>query len=541
MLLNRKTIERRPGFTLVELMVAAALAITIMWILSESFKMGIDFARTARSTGDMMGQLNNAGQILSRDLQASHFLMSDAPPVAAGAMRNTNTTVSPVMPDMMTAPIVPNNINGRSTVGTGYTPPNGYFMLVSPPPGTPNPVTQTVPQSYASFRDDTEGFTISTTNPITTGTAAGAQLAFTVFLPPGLPQNQFVATCPVNSGNVYYSRVAEIGYFLGSPAGAGLPIGQTPALEATPELLAQQPNLNTAQQNLYNLYRRQRLVAENSDFAQLKPGVNPQPPNLNAAVSPTTNGLINGPANPYYDPTASDVISFTPLPPTPGKPLYKLNTLVTPGDNSSVGFGAAFSFPTPFSPQIPPSRFGPVGNVNGLVPLAPLATQGRAGDDIVLTDVLSFEVLAVWVPAPYPFALPPPTGGSTPGIRQPSFNAKRPPQAIPGPRPFTVTNPTPLPTIPGAPIYPVSNTTPFNSNYPFDFLPQLTLNPFLPHTFDTWFTITQPNGIWNNFTAAPTNPWLIPMPARITALQITIRIFDRKTNQARQNTWRIAM
>src|ERR1700685_4130550 len=114
MLLNRKTIERRPGFTLVELMVAAALAITIMWILSESFKMGIDFARTARSTGDMMGQLNNAGQILSRDLQASHFIMSDAPPVAAGAMRNTNVTVSPVMPDMMTAPIFPNNINGRS-------------------------------------------------------------------------------------------------------------------------------------------------------------------------------------------------------------------------------------------------------------------------------------------------------------------------------------------------------------------------------------------------------------------------------------------
>jgi len=541
MLLTRKNARNRRGFTLVELMVAAALAITIMWILSESFKMGIDFARNARSTGDMMTQLNNAGQILTRDLQAPHFLVSDSPPVVAGAMRNASTTatIASQMPDMLTAPLLAPQLNSGLANLTSYKPPNGYFMLVSPPP-IPNPPTK----SYASFPDNAENFTVSTTNPVTTGTLGGAQLAFSVFLPQGLPQNQFVATA---NGQIYYSRAAEVGYFLGSPQGAGQPIGfTTPMSDVTTGLALQQPNLNATGQPLYNLYRRQRLVAENSDFAQSQPRVAPDPPNLNAAVLPTTNGKPNGPPNPYYDPTASDVISFTVIPPAgPGKsPTYQVNQMST--------FGSAIAGPTAISLSTPPSRFGPLGPGNtslvpGLVPLAPLTTPGRIGDDILLTNVLSFEVLATWVPAPYSYPDNPPPYKTQivpatiqPGIRQLPLTPGTPPQAIPSPRPFTVTNNTPMPNIPGAPKYTATNK-PFNSNYPFDYLPQLNLNPSLPNMFDTWFTITRPNGTWNNFAAAPNNPWLIPMPARITGLQITIRIYDPKTNQARQNTWRIAM
>jgi hypothetical protein len=86
--------------------------------------------------------------------------------------------------------------------------------------------------------------------------------------------------------------------------------------------------------------------------------------------------------------------------------------------------------------------------------------------------------------------------------------------------------------------------------------------------FDTWYAIKQPypirnsnpaefNWNWNNYwlqyqpgripdppgrpIANAPNPNLLPMPVRITALQITIRIYDPKTQQARQNTWRIAM
>ncbi len=533
MFLTRKNARNRRGFTLVELMVAAALAITIMWILSESFKMGIDFARNAHSTGDMMTQLNNAGQILSRDLQAPHFLLTDSPPVVAGAMRNASTsaTIACPMPDTLTANLNPNTAVGISQAGaTGYAPPNGYFMLVSPPP-LPNAPTQ----SYASFPDDAEFFTISTTNPATTGWVpgsnilAGAQLAFTVFLPQGLPQNQFVAT---SNGQIYYSRAGEVGYFLGSQHGAGTPVGFTPPMsDVTTGLALQQKNLNAAGQPLYNLYRRYRLVAENSDFAQLKPKAAFEPPNLNAAVQPTSNGLPNGPPNPYYDPTAGDVISFTQVP--AAKPTFIVNQMST--FSTAVGNNAL--------QQVPPSRFGPVGITNGLVPLAPLTTPGRVGDDILLTNVLSFEVLASWVPAPYPFATPTNTNPNlnTGGIRQPPSTPKTPPQAIPGPRPFTVANPTPMPNLPGAPNYAGPPTKPFNSNYPFDYLPQLNLNSSLPNTFDTWFKITKPNGIWNDFSKAPNNPWLIPMPARITGLQITIRIYDPKTNQARQNTWRIAM
>jgi hypothetical protein len=91
-----------------------------------------------------------------------------------------------------------------------------------------------------------------------------------------------------------------------------------------------------------------------------------------------------------------------------------------------------------------------------------------------------------------------------------------------------------------------STTTPFNSNYPFDSIPTrgtiqhpiLNLNPNYEYVYDTWYN--QIPG-WNNFAAGGFNGNLIPFPARIYALQITIRIYDPKTNQARQNTWRIAM
>lgn len=494
MLLTRKRYRRQSGFTLVELMVAAALSITIMWILSESFKIGIDFARTARSTGDMMTQLNNAGQMMMRDLQAQHFS-------AAGAMRNPNANA---MPDTLST----QGMNAQTNLSnlfsaTGYTPPAGYFRLVSPPP-------------QSSIVDNSESYSITTTNPPTV-TATGAQLQFTSFLPQGLPQNQFVATAPPGSGNIYFSRAAEIGYFIAASGLTTEPIiptpgllAEQPALTANPQLLAGQP--------LYNLYRRQRLVAVNTDYAQLSPvaGAIAAPPNLNAPITPPTPAQ----PNPYYDPNAADVISFT-VNPANQPQRFQVNTLAS--------FGLANTYTAPPAPPVPATR----------VPMVPLTTAGRVGDDIVISNVLSFEVLAAWNPVPYP------------AVTQPPPNKALPPQAIPFPRPFTVRPgmSTPVPNIPGAPTYPTSTTSPLNSNYPFDYLPLLNLNLAQQHTFDTWYQIyPNPKNAnqqlvqnWNNFALAPFNPNLIPMPARITALQITIRIYDPKTKQARQNTWRVAM
>jgi hypothetical protein len=211
------------------------------------------------------------------------------------------------------------------------------------------------------------------------------------------------------------------------------------------------------------------------------------------------------------------VISFTSYQAPPAQvgqppiPTITVNNLASFGGTytSNTGPIPASAFRcTPQNPPQPPSL------------LQPLATQGRVGDDILLTNVLSFEIQATWAPAPQAF------------ITYPS--PAQPTNFIPirGPRAFTNTTGNP------------------NTDYPFDHLPNVNINPFLPaHMFDTWYTAGAgtPNA-WNNFNALynpqlklPQNPNLIPMPIRITGLQITIRIYDPKTNQARQNTWRIAM
>src|SRR5690349_13229089 len=70
----------RPGITLVEMLVAMALALGIMLILTESFKMALDFVRGANATGTLITQLNGAGLALNQDLKADHFLPEDAKP-----------------------------------------------------------------------------------------------------------------------------------------------------------------------------------------------------------------------------------------------------------------------------------------------------------------------------------------------------------------------------------------------------------------------------------------------------------------------------
>jgi hypothetical protein len=426
--------------------------------------MGIDFARSAHSTGDMMTQLNNAGQILTRDLQANHFY------AAHPGINNVNSSgINPGKLSSQRLDLLGSLPTGTLANAGGYTPPNGFFQIYSPPPLTQVP-------------DNSEGFLLDT--------VTSTVLQFTAYLPQGLPQNQFVTTSPPG-GTAYYSQAAEIAYFLGAPGGGGMSIGMTPP---TPGLPSQQ---------LYNLYRRQRLVAVTTDYMQ----------SLSAPLNPATPQ--------YYDPSASDVISFTQL---PGQPLPTINTLGSFGNAYVTG---------PTTPMLPASRVVP----NPLAP-SPLATPGRVGDDIVLTNVLSFEVLATWSPNPNFMPLIPQTNVS--------------------PRPFTVQNNAAVGVYPGNNTYPVS-TSPYNSNYPFDNLPPMNINPGFPsNTFDTWYKISNPypgpnptnnpnwNWNWNNFSLLTTpgtlpNQNLVPMPVRITALHVTIRVYDPKTKQARQNTWRVAM
>ena len=70
---HRHPIATRPAFTIVELLVAMALIIFIMYILAEAFAAGTTSFRNLKAIGDMNERLRSASTVLRRYLQADHF------------------------------------------------------------------------------------------------------------------------------------------------------------------------------------------------------------------------------------------------------------------------------------------------------------------------------------------------------------------------------------------------------------------------------------------------------------------------------------
>lgn len=64
---------RRPGFTLVEMLVATALILFIMFILTGAFVAGLDSFRQLKAIGDLEAKLRTAATQIRRDLSADHF------------------------------------------------------------------------------------------------------------------------------------------------------------------------------------------------------------------------------------------------------------------------------------------------------------------------------------------------------------------------------------------------------------------------------------------------------------------------------------
>src|SRR5437879_4615995 len=65
--------RHRQGFTLVEMLVATAVAFLIMAILSEAFVIGLESLRQVKAIGELSSRLHTATTILRRDLSADHF------------------------------------------------------------------------------------------------------------------------------------------------------------------------------------------------------------------------------------------------------------------------------------------------------------------------------------------------------------------------------------------------------------------------------------------------------------------------------------
>jgi hypothetical protein len=161
---------RRRGLGLVELLVAMALVIGIMWILAEAFKTGLDMTRELRSTTAMVNQLDGAKAVLSHDLSRDHFLTDNRP--------GSGPRLSQQRLDWLTK------------TGAGWMPPRGgFFRIMSPAP--------TIPAS------DADGFSMNT--------ATTCALHFTAIL---APNDRNLYTAKLQNGATYSSRAAEIAYFL---------------------------------------------------------------------------------------------------------------------------------------------------------------------------------------------------------------------------------------------------------------------------------------------------------------------------------------
>jgi prepilin-type N-terminal cleavage/methylation domain-containing protein len=329
----------RAGFTLVEMMVAMALSLGIMLILTEAFRISLDFVRSANSTGIMIAQLNGVGNTFKQDFQYEFFLSDDNKPNGGVKL---------------------------SDQPAGTSPSGGYFQIVNTP-------------AITSVNDQ-DGILVNTANH---------SIQFTAVLPGGTDQNQFTLTS--FNGNIYTSRAAIISYFL-VPSGTTSPGGS----------------------QLFTMYRHVRLIAVSSDDL------------TSLAIKPGDNNAAPG-GGTYYSEVvvAQSATGYT-------TPHYLQSLNSAPVDRSP-----------------PNGIYYPPGSA-------------RFGDDILASNVLSFEALPWW------------DGNSS------------------------------------------SRQFPASSDGPYDNLSSVT-NP----VFDTG-------------SAGPPT-------IRVKGLQITVRVYDPRMKQARQNTWKFAM
>jgi prepilin-type N-terminal cleavage/methylation domain-containing protein len=351
-----KTSTRR-GFTIVELLVAMALIILIMAVLSEAFVSGLGAFRSLKSIGDMQERLRVASIKLRADLALRHFedrrMLSDIDPywqdpfIGSGDQNNRNVGGRPAQ-GFLRIQTPPGTVQALSSNGMPYFPSvvlegvdgDGIQSWITTPsfalPANRAmlPVlhfaSKLVPDRKDVLRRDQLYIT-----PVPPSTTAGNSLIDLNEGPPDFRQP-----------GLLNSPWAEIAWFL-------VPTGETAGSQGvTP---------------LYSLYRRQRiLIAPRRDSFLATP-----PAQGGGAVAPAQIGQ-------YYG------VSVEPDP-TPGNNLLLWNSEYSVAGQPYAGFPAGRSMSTVLPNGAWWSTPTPVGTTNG-------EPATLIGDDLVTTDVISFEI-----------------------------------------------------------------------------------------------------------------------------------------------------
>jgi type II secretory pathway pseudopilin PulG len=229
-MVGASTMRRRQGFTLVELLVAMALIIFIMAILSSAFVAALTTFRNLKAVGDMAAKLRATTQLLRRDLAADHF---------DGKQRLS------------------------MDLWTSGAPPQGFFQIYqgsapSTVPGSPCFIEGTDLSNNFSYRtvNHTLAFTIKLR-----GNQLGDFLTAPVPAPLLASSGSFGPPEARYQSSSYNYQWAEVAWFLQPSINPVTGQQDTTA----PDLVTGTPGVP-----LYTLYRRQRLaVPDNSLVAPI--------------------------------------------------------------------------------------------------------------------------------------------------------------------------------------------------------------------------------------------------------------------------------
>lgn len=460
---------RRRGLTLVEMLVASALIIFVMTILASVFTSGITALRNLRGVGHLQDNLRTAGNILRRDLAAPHF------------GREVTATAGPSLSQQ------------RLDLADWSPPSEGFFRItqggISASEGFDGdgiPVYRATNHSL-HFTVRMEPSVVEgggrdrafLTNQIPAAFMSGMMMpaSTTDWRLPPTPLSHLNTTDQTS----YASRWAEVAYFV---APSGQSAGGTP--------------LNT-------LYRRRRVLIDsrspNEDFvaATINPMQRPQA----AADLATDASMFAVPTSTpaaYYN-TSADIAN----------PLRRYGVTPTlPAINAQSTGNVTGLSATDLAALAGLANYLPINQtVASDATTTQALRQSAGGDDILLENVISFEVRVHW---------------DTPNLTSPTLLDRS-------------ANPTYAPTLAAANVRGPRNT--LASDYPFDLLPEspagfgnsLYANAAGPYVFDTW--CGRNNYQWIGTGQSPLN---IPLRVRVKAIQVRVRVWDIKTQQARQIT-----
>jgi type II secretory pathway pseudopilin PulG len=381
--------RKRHAFTLVELLVATALTIFVMTILTQAFVVAIDVFTGLKGIGDMQENLRSAASMLRYDLQQQHLegtrRLSDPTlglaPGALIALPSTPPTqgflrVTPALTwtsegldgDNMPSARAIDQVLHMMVRQRSNQPQNYYTTSIPDPVNPNNPIVQffnlqtfygldplntatygadadwTQRRNYSNYPNPAPGFNI----------------------PAGVPPNTNAPFNPVGpqtlpTGPYFYkSQAAEVAYFLGSQlAGPFQPTGTTEApLDPT----------DPAPIKLYSLYRAQFATVQDST-------------------------ALNNPANAF-----------------PG--WFAVGGNYVPNPNY-MGFACNLGIPPPPG-AIPPITFltpadlaSPAGRTLNLTNVATFSQRAFSSTTLVLPNVISFEVRVIrnQTTAPFQVAL----------------------------------------------------------------------------------------------------------------------------------------